>query len=134
MSGPTISYHEYAATLAALAQEATTARTELENAHRAEATAEAAYRVARANAYRDVDAPAAGQRDAMVDALTADLRKARDIARGRVNVAQEALRDIRSRRQSGDELARFARRAGELDTPGPDVARLSRYERPARAQ
>lgn len=123
-----MSYGDYAKNLAALAAEATAAKAELLAAHHDEAEAERAYRVARAQAYADVDAPAAGQRDAMVDSRTAGERKARDIARGRVNVAQEALRDIRSRRSSGDELARYARRTIELDTPGPDVAFLARHD------
>jgi hypothetical protein len=126
VSGPVMSYHEYARTLMGLAKEAADAKAELLAAHQAEAEAERAYRIRRAQAYTEVEAPAAGQRDALVDSLSADARKDRDIARGRVNVAQEALRDIRSRRSSGDELARFARRAMELDTPGPDTAPLTR--------
>jgi hypothetical protein len=128
MSGSVISYGEYAEGLRRLAQEGRDATAELEAAHQAEAEAERAYRVGRAQAYAEVDAPAAGQRDAMVDARTADQRKARDIARGRVQTATEVLREIRSRRSSSDELARYARRVMELDTPGPDVARLARRD------
>lgn len=126
MTGTVISYGEYAEGLRRLAAEGKDATAELEAAHQAEAEAERAYRIRRAEAYAEVDAPAAGQRDAKVDALSADHRKARDLCRGRVQVATEALREIRSRRSSSDELARYARRVMELDTPGPDVARLAR--------
>lgn len=47
----------------------------------------------------------------------------------RVEAINAALREIRSRRSSGDELARCARASvgpGGMDTPGPDVAPLLR--------
>lgn len=121
-----ISYGEYAKALAGLAKEAASAQAELLAAHEAEAAAEKAYRIGQAKAWATVDGRTGDERKAQVDAECANLRAARDIARGRVNVAQEALRDIRSRRSSGDELARYARRTMELDTPGPDVAPLLR--------
>lgn len=121
-----ISYGEYAKALAGLQKEAADGKAELLAAHEAEANAEKAYRIGQAREWAKADGRTGDERKAQVDAACAGLRAARDIARGRVNVAQEALRDIRSRRSSGDELARYARRAMELDTPGPDVAPLLR--------
>ncbi len=134
MTGAPISYGEYAKALTGLQKEAADGKTELLAAHEAEANAEKAYRIGQAKAWTTVDGRTGDERKAQVDAACADLRAARDIARGRVNVAQEALRDIRSRRSSGDELARMARRLGELDHAGPDVVPLTHYERPARVQ
>lgn len=59
------------------------------------ADAEHAYRLAKAQAWVHADRELAKDREAQVDAATADLRRARDIAEG---MRQAALEGLRSRR------------------------------------
>jgi hypothetical protein len=67
---------------------------ELEQAQEGEADAEREYRLAIARAWGQVTGPAA-ERQAHVQALTADLRHARDIYRARVKTAQARIAQLK---------------------------------------
>lgn len=65
------------------------------------AVAERDYRLAKARAWVEVDGDLAKEREAQVDAVTADLRATRDVAEG---TRQAALEALRSRRAQLDAL------------------------------
>lgn len=65
---------------------------ELRRASRAEAEAEHAYRLAKARAWLTSGGQLAKEREAFVDADTADARRLRDIAAGEREAARNALR------------------------------------------
>lgn len=81
------------------------AREELERAVKRHAEAEAEYRKARALAHVQADGSDANARKTQVDAATADLAKARDIAKGMIGVAHELLAEVDGERASLHRLA-----------------------------
>jgi hypothetical protein len=110
MNGLTVSYQQAQDGLRDIAQRRRAARHELEAAHQAYADGEAAYRRARAAAYATVEGPNASARDAIVDAQTSGERHARDIAKGRIDVARAALDEIDGERSSLHRLLEWSMR------------------------
>lgn len=86
------------------------ARVELERRIADLAEKERLYRVARAQAYVTVDAPAAGERDAKVDEKASGARRDRDIAKGMVDAAKERLAEIDADRASLHRLVEWSMR------------------------
>ena len=87
----------------------------------AEAQAEHAYRKARAVAWQTVEGTAKEREDA-VDAVTADQRLARDVARGARQASLEALRSRRQQLSMVQTLAAACRSEAELLRFGPQEA------------
>jgi hypothetical protein len=90
---------------------------DLDKKHDALADAERAYRKARAEAYVQVDAKTAGERDAKVDADSAQKRYDRDLAEGlvkaqkeRIKLAEERLAEIDGERASFHRLVEWSMR------------------------
>lgn len=110
MNGLTVSYQQAQEGLHDIARRRRAARDELEKAHVALADTEAAYRRARAVAYANVEGPNATARDAFVDATTAGERRARDIAKGRIDIARAALDEIDGERASLHRLIEWSMR------------------------
>lgn len=106
----TVSYQQAQDGLHTIARRRREARAELEAAHHALAQAEGEYRVARAEAFDTVDAPTAAHREAKVDAAVAPYRAARDIAKGRIDTAREAINEIDGERASLHRLIEWSLR------------------------
>jgi hypothetical protein len=127
-----ISYGEYANALKALGDEGRQALKDLDDTHDEIRKATKDLLIAKGKAYSHPDvleAKAAGERDALVGQLTANEKATLKYHELRAEAINAALREIRSRRSSGDELARCARASvgpGGMDTPGPDLAPLLR--------
>jgi hypothetical protein len=110
MNGLTVSYQQAQDGLHDIAKRRRAARAELEAAHQALADSEAAYRKARAEAYATVEGKTAPEREAKVDAQTAWQRRARDISRGRIDVARAALDEVDGERASLHKLIEWSMR------------------------
>lgn len=110
MNGP-LTYQDFREAAHKLATRRRSARELLEQAVTRHADAEAEYRKARALAYvAHRDAANAGERDAQVDAATADLRRGRDVAKGMIDAARELLAEVDAERASLHRLADWALR------------------------
>lgn len=125
MNGLTVSYQQAQEGLHDIAQRRRAARTELAAAHQALADTEAAYRRARAQAYGSVQGPTAQAREAIVDAQTSGERRARDIAKGRIDVARAALDEIDGERASLHRLIEWSMRLDPTALIGGNDTRMA---------
>lgn len=94
MSDGPLTYQQAAGFLASLTQQMRDATGELRQAHERLADDEAEYRRQQAQAWATVEGSNALERDAKVKAATADYRRARDIAKGRIDVAKATLQRL----------------------------------------
>lgn len=105
-----LDYSEFSARTLQLADRARANQRELAAAHQACADAERTYRRAQAQAWADASGTVP-EREAQVASATSDERHARDIARGRIDVARRAIRNVSDERHTLVTLAAWARQA-----------------------
>jgi hypothetical protein len=86
------------------------------------AEAERAYRESKARAWVEAPEGTAGAKDAWVGGVTAEKRKARDLADGMRQAGLEAVRSRRAQLSAWQSLAAMERSEMELAKYGPEVA------------